>query len=161
MPAAEVSVPMEVALEIEVMAVSDPRMAEFDFAPVSKCSLSVEDAVEKLVLVPIVAVAGTGMALVPNDLWDAALMLWAGVVLGSVETTVLELGFVVGSMHLQMVVRAIAVWLERPKVVGSEVEPKEDVAVAEGVTPKMAETLGIVVAGPKMAVRDLDFVARH
>lgn len=152
MPAAEVSVPMEVAPEDEVMAVSDPRVAEFDSAPVSKCSLSVADAVEKLVLVPTVAVAWTGMPLDPSDLWDAALVLRAGLVLESVETMVVELDFVVGSMCLQVAVLAIAVWLERPKDV---------VVVAEGLTPKMAETLGFAVVVPKMAVYDLDFVARH
>lgn len=153
MPAVVVSVPMKVALEAEAEAVSDPRMAESDFALVSKNSLFVEDAVEKLVLVPTVAVVGTGMALVPSDLWDAALM-WAGVVFESVETTVLGLDFVVGSMCLQVAVLAVVVWLERPKKV---------VAVAEGAMSKiaLAETPEIAVVGPKMAVHDLDFVARH
>lgn len=140
MAAVVVSVPMKAALEAEVEAVSDPRMAESDFAPVSKNSLFVEDAVEKLVLVPTVSVVETGMALVPNDLWDAAIM-WAGVVLESAETTVLGLDFVVGSMRLQVTVLAVVVWLERPKGVGivvdSEVEPKKVVAVAEGMTSKM------------------------
>lgn len=80
----EVSVAIEPALEVELVAVADPRGPEFDSAQVSKSELFVEDVVEKQVFVPIVAVVGTGLA--PKDGWDAALMLWVEVVVDSVET---------------------------------------------------------------------------
>lgn len=82
----EVSVAIEPALEVELVAVADPRGPEFDSAQVSKSELFVEDVVEKQVFVPTVAVVGTGLALVPKDGWDAALMLWVEVEVDSVET---------------------------------------------------------------------------
>lgn len=77
----------------------------------SKSSLLVEDVVEKQVLVPTVDVVGTGLALVAKNSWVAALVLWAEVVVESVEPmeAVLELDSVVESMHLQMAVLALAV----------------------------------------------------
>lgn len=165
MPAVEVSVPMEDAPEAELVALAEPREAEFDSVQVSKCSLLVEDVVEKQVLVPTVDVVGTGLALVAKDSWVAALVLWAEVVVESVEPmeAELELDSVVESTHLQMAVLALAVWPERPKVVGavtaSEVETKKAVAVAEGVMPNVALTgiLGTVVVGSRVAGPELDF----
>lgn len=171
MPAVEVSVPMEDAPEAELVALAEPREAEFDSVQVSKSSLLVEDVVEKQVLVPTVDVVGTGLVLVAKDSWVAALVLWAEVVNESVEPTeaALELDSVVESTHLQMAVLALVVWPERPRVVvavtASEVEPKKFVAVAEGMMPNVAltEILETVVVGSRVAVPGLDFdlVAKH
>lgn len=165
MPAVEVSVPMEDAPEAELVGV-----AEFDSVQVSKSSLLVED-VEKQVLVPTVDVLGTGLALVAKNPWVAALVLWAEVEAESAEPmeAALELGSVAESMHLQMAVLALAVWPERPKVVGavtaSEIESKKAVAVAEGMMPNVALTgiVGTVVVGSMLDVPELDFdlVAKH
>lgn len=111
MPAVEVSVPMEDAPEAAFVPLAEAREAEFDSVQVSKSSLLVEDVVEKQVLVPTVDVVGTGLALVAKNSWVAALVLWAEVVVESVEPmeAVLELDSVLESMYLQMVVLALAV----------------------------------------------------
>lgn len=170
MPAVEVSVPMEDVPEAELVGVSESREAEFDSVQVSKSSLLVEN-VEKQVLVPTVDVLGTGLALVAKDSWVAALVLWAEVEAESAEPmeAALEFGSVAESMHLQMAVLALAVWPERPKVVGavtaSEIESKKAVAVAEGMMPNVALTgiVGTVVVGSMLDVPELDFdlVAKH
>lgn len=164
--AVEVSMTMEDVPASQLVGVAEPREAEFDSVQVSKSSLLVEDVVEKHVLVPTVEVVGTGLALVAKDSWFAALVLWAEVEVESAEPmeAVLELDYLAESMHLQMAVFALAVWPERPKVVGaviaSEVESKKAVAVAQGMMPNVALT---VVVGSMLDVPELDFdlVAKH
>lgn len=162
MLAVEVSAPMEDEPEAELVGVAESREAEFDSVQVTKSSL----LVEKQGLVPTVDVVGTVLASVAKDSWVAALVLWAEVEVESAEPmeAVLELDFVAESMHLQMAVLVLAVWPERPEVVGavtaSEVESKKAVAVADWMMPNVAST---VVVGTMLDVPELDFdlVAKH
>lgn len=169
--AVEVLVPMEDVPGAVLVAFLEPRQAEFDSAQVPKSSLLVEGVVEKQVLVPSVVVVGDGLAFVSKDSQVAAIVLWAEVVVESAEAieAVLELDSVIDSTHLPVAVLVLAAWPETPKVAvavfASEVEPKEAVAVAEGVVPNVAltEILGIVAPGSRVVALELDFdlVAKH